>query len=364
MALSARRAVAEAAAETRAHPLTSTLLLLVALAMTAATLLTVGRTAAAERDILDGLDAEGTRLITVIALDGSPGIPQERLKIIEGLPEVEWVFGLGPAADVRSGPTGERVNVAARALVTDLPPLVTPGPGREPISGEAVTSVPAQRALRLQQPAGWLTVNGTPYAVVGSFTASGVIADLDRLVLTRTSGTPPRATLLYVLVDEAQNVPLIAQRTSILVGGDPDLLSVRTSEALLSAERVISGEVGAFSRQIAVGVVVLGLFLILLTTSLALSSRRADMGRRRALGSSRSALVALVLLIVAVPTLAGALVGTIVALVATSFLGSALPDPLFVLAVNTLTMSVAAMATVPPALNVALQDPVAVLRVP
>lgn len=364
MAFSARRAVAEAAAEARAHPLTTALLLLVALAMTAATLLTVGRTAAAERDILDGLDAAGTRLITVIALDQSPGVPQQQLELIGELPQVEWVLGLGPADDVRSGPTAERVNVAAPPLVTELPPLVAVGTGREPTSGEAVTSVRAQHALRLQQPAGWLTVDNTPYAIVGSFTAGGVIADLDRLVLTRTTGEPPNATLIYVLANDAQDVPLIAERTTQLAGGDPDLLSVRTSDALLSANQVISGEVGAFSRQIALGVIVLGLFLVLLTVSLALSSRRADMGRRRALGSSRSALVALVLMSVTIPTLAGAFLGTILGLATTSLLGHSLPNPLFVLAVNTLTLSVVAIATVPPALNVALQDPVAVLRVP
>lgn len=109
MAFSAKRALAESAAEARSHPVTSVLLLLVSLAMTASTLLTVGRSAAAERDILDGLDAAGTRLITVLALDGSPGLSAPELSIIGDLPEVDWVLGLGPAEDVRSGPTGERV---------------------------------------------------------------------------------------------------------------------------------------------------------------------------------------------------------------------------------------------------------------
>lgn len=39
-------------------------------------------------------------------------------------------------------------------------------------------------------------------------------------------------------------------------------------------------------------------------------------------------------------------------------------DVLLVVAVNLLTLSTVALATLPPALNVALQDPVAVLRVP
>lgn len=364
MAFSPRRAVAESTAETRAHPVTTAILLVVSVAMTAATLLTVGRSAAAERDILDGLDAEGARLITVTALDTSPGIPLEQLKTIGEFPEVEWVFGLGPAEDVRSGPTAERANIAARGLVTELPPLVAITVGRGPASGEAVVSDAAQRALRLQQPAGWVTVDSDPYAVVGSFAASGVIADLDRLVLTGGSVESPDATLVYILVKEAQNVPLVAERTEFIVGRDPDLVSIRTSDQLVAANRVISGEVGAFSRQIAVGAVILGLLLVLLTVSLALAGRRADMGRRRALGSSRSALVALVLMIVGLPTLAGAVLGTVVGLSATLAIGGSLPDLDVVLAINTLTLSVAVLATVPPALHVSLQDPVAVLRVP
>ena len=167
-----------------------------------------------------------------------------------------------------------------------------------------------------------------------------------------------------MLVSEAQNVPLVAERTKLLAGGDPDLLSVRTSDQLLSANRVVSAELGAFSRQIAVGVVVFGLLLVLLTVSLALASRRADMGRRRALGSSRSALVALVIMAVTIRTLAGAVLGTAIGLSATAIIGGSLPDPLIVLAINTLTLSVVALATVPPALHLPLQDPVAVLRVP
>ncbi|HLS45991.1 MAG TPA: FtsX-like permease family protein [Ornithinicoccus sp.] len=167
-------------------------------------------------------------------------------------------------------------------------------------------------------------------------------------------------------MSEAQNVPLVAERTKLLAGGDPDLLSVRTSDQLLSANRVVSAELGAFSRQIAVGVVVFGLLLVLLTVSLALASRRADMGRRRALGSSRSALVALVIMAVTIRTgtLAGAVLGTAIGLSATAIIGGSLPDPLIVLAINTLTLSVVALATVPPALHLPLQDPVAVLRVP
>jgi putative ABC transport system permease protein len=364
MAFSAKRALAESAAEARSHPVTSVLLLLVSLAMTASTLLTVGRSAAAERDILDGLDAAGTRLITVLALDGSPGLSAPELSIIGDLPEVDWVLGLGPAEDVRSGPTGERVNVAARSLVTDVPPLVAIDLGRSPSPGEAVTSVRAQRGLRLKQPAGWITVADQPYAVVGSFAVGGVIADLERLVLTHSPGEAPNATLVYVMVHDAQDVPVVAERTRLLSGSAPDLLSIRTSEQLLAADQVISGEVGALSRQIALGVVVLGLFLVLLTVSLALAGRRSDMGRRRALGSSRSALAALVLLTVTMPTLAGAVLGTVVGLGATAVTGGSMPDVLFVVAVNLLTLSTVALATLPPALNVALQDPVAVLRVP
>jgi putative ABC transport system permease protein len=115
--------------------------------------------------------------------------------------------------------------------------------------------------------------------------------------------TDPRATLVYVLADDASNVAAVADQATKLTGLDTDGLTIRTSDQLVAVHDVLSGQIGGFARQLAVGVLALGLVLVLLTVSLALSSRRADMGRRRALGSSRSALTVLLLLAVGLGTL-------------------------------------------------------------
>lgn len=113
-------------------------------------------------------------------------------------------------------------------------------------------------------------------------------------------------------------------------------------------------------------IVVLGVGLVVVAVTLfgAVSQRRRDFGRRRALGASRSAVVALVL----AQTFIAALLGGVVGLATGSFivwrLVDALPSPSFTAGVLALSMLSALLAAVPPALIAARRDPVQILRVP
>lgn len=364
MALSARGAVTEAARDALAHRLTSALVALVALAMTAATLLTMGRLATAERAIVEGVDAVGTRLISVIVLDTHPGAAAARVETLAGLPSVEWALGLGPAVDTRVGATGARATVAARTLVTRLPPVVQITEGRAPRVGEAMVSPSAQRSLRLLEPAGSVRLGRRTMPVVGQYSAHGVLEDLDRLALVRTAETAPRATLIYVLAARAGDVETLAGQIPTVLGIDRADLTITTSDALLQVHDVLSGTMGAYTRQLTTGILGLGLLLVLLTVSLALATRRADMARHRALGASRDDLLVLVLLTTVTPAAVGALLGLGLGsgvLVAT---GAPVPSAAFLAAVVVLVVVSAAVAAVPPALGAALRDPVTILRVP
>ena len=92
----------------------------------------------------------------------------------------------------------------------------------------------------------------------------------------------------------------------------------------------------------------------------AVTSRRRDFGRRRALGASRSAIVALVVTQTAIVAALGAAVGSFLI---QRWTGSG-PDPSFALAVATLVILAALVSAVPPALVAAYRDPVRILRVP
>lgn len=91
--------------------------------------------------------------------------------------------------------------------------------------------------------------------------------------------------------------------------------------------------------------------------------RRDDLGRRRALGMSRNALIAFIVVRTAVAAVGGAALGMIAGSVILGALATA-PPPDFVAAVGLLAVIAALAASVPPALAAAYTDPVRVLRTP
>ena len=367
MSLRGRRAVQEAARSAYAHRATTLVLGLVALAMTATTFLTAGRAAAAETEVLASVDDAGPRLISVNIAEPSPGVSREGLDRFAEIDGVDWVLGLGAARDIRSQATGQRINVAARDILTPMPSEVTIELGRHPRPGEAIVGAETQRRLHLIEPAGWLLDGGEQRAVVGRFSSSGAITDLDRLVLIQPAddAQPRSATLVYLLATDASLVDSIVRQVHALAGVIPaEALSVQTSPELIKLSAVLSGQVGALSRQLALGVIAVGIVLVALTMTLALNTRRRDFGRRRALGASRSALLAITLLEAAIAVVAGVVCGAVLGFVSvTLWIGTA--PPLSFLAAATVLIALAGIfAAVPPAALAAWQDPLKILRVP
>ncbi len=112
------------------------------------------------------------------------------------------------------------------------------------------------------------------------------------------------------------------------------------------------------------GVLAAGLLLVALTLIGAVSQRRRDFGRRRALRASRSTVVALVLLQTSAAALVGVAAGGVAGLVLVNRLAGSLPSPGFTFGVVVLTLLTALLAAVPPAVLAAYRDPVRILRVP
>ena len=365
MALAPDAALREAARNATAHRATTVMLALVTLAVTAVTFLTVGRTAALEAEVIASVDAAGPRLVTVTITEPSDGVDADAIDRIQAIGGVEWVLALGPAADVRSAALASRANVAARALLTDLPALVDVELGHAPLPGQAIIGRDTQRRLQLLEPSGSLIDDGDARAIVGRFTSGGVIANLDRLVLTRPEDAEAvRATLLYVLAAEPSYVEQIGEQITALAGVPRDNVAIETSPELIELGDVLSGTLGALARQLATGAILVGMVLTALTMTLALNSRRRDFGRRRALGASRSALIALTLVEAAIPVTAGALIGAVGSLVAVAAVAGALPPLGFILAATALIVVTGTIAALPPAAIAAWQDPLRILRVP
>lgn len=267
----------EALATTWANKVPSALVTFLVTVMVAATLATVGRTAAAEEQLEARMDAAGSRLLTVRDVRSNALLGASIIDQTSAMSFSERAVGTLPAIDVVPGPVGPGADrVPAWGITGDLAAVATLTAGRWPRPGEALVSASAQGALGMTRPFGWVaeatTSGGAELAVVGS---------------------------------------------------------------------------------VLIAIVVLADVLV----------RRADLGRRRALGATRGTIVAIVTARTVIPALIGAGLGIGVGLWLTHRLG-ATPPTTFAAGVAILAVLAAAISAIAPALFAATRDPVAVLRTP
>lgn len=365
MPLHTRSAVRDATRSALAHRATTIIIALVTIAMTMITFLTAGRAAATEAEIVAQVDSAGPRLITVTVIEPSPGLSADALARLQSLDDTEWVLALGEARDVRSVTTGTRPNIAARTFFTPLPDLVSLAQGQVPRAGEALVGPRTQMALQMVYPSGPVNDAGTIRASVGQFSAGGVISTLDRLVLVSPDpGEPVLATLIYVLAKDADGVQDLTEQIKAVSGVGTEHLVLETATELIELGEVIAGTIGALSRQLAIGAILVGMLLVSLTTALALNNRKRDFGRRRALGASRSALIVLTLVETAIPVVGGTIIGALLGVFLVRLTMGNIPPVNFVLSAVTLIALAGVMSAVPAAAISAVRDPLRILRVP
>lgn len=342
-------------------------------------LVTAGQSAASERRIVDQIDSVGTRLITISDDGGSAGIRAEGIAGLAAMSDVSWVIGLGPASDVGNVVmAGDAAGVTARALIGELPPDLVLVAGRRPAPGDAVVGERAARALGLRDGAGTLAPTellraATPTAhdarlvpVVGVVEASGPLANLGDAVLVAT--TPDEDTQVRFVHVMARDVTVVERLASALAtsvpADNPAAVTVDTPAGALALRDVVAGELGASARRLLAVVLGVGAVIVAVTMLGAVAARRRDIGRRRALGATRSAIVVGVLAQTTAAAVVGILLGSASGLLALHRSTGATPAPAFVLGVAGLTVVTALVGAIGPAIAAALRDPMRILRVP
>lgn len=359
-----RRGLREVLQSVRAHTVTAALLALVAAIMSAAVFASAGRAAMTEREVMASTESTAPRLIAVNIQAQAPGYSADTVAILNSLNTVDWLIALGPVTDV-GNPAVPSSRSLARSLLTPLPPEVTIIQGRYPGAGEALLSNPTMNSLSYILPARTLEAE-SQYAIVGSYSATGSLKDLERLVLLGPAGNdPPDACQIYIAAIDIESVSLLTSQ--ILALSTPEQanhVTIDTSDELVLVTQTISGELGSFSRQLSAGILLGGTILIGLTSAIASLGRRRNYGRRRALGATRSAIIALALGENAVPVIAGASLGTALAVTLIGFLAGVTAHVGLIIAVPVLVSLAGIAATVPSAIWVAMKDPVSVLRIP
>ena len=359
------RVIAEAARTAVSQPVASTVTALIVAAVCAVILSTTGQTVQAERQVLAQIDAAGTRSIIITDTQGTAGFTPDAVDRISRLSGVEWVVGLGPATDVRAAGNPGGPPAAVRALHGDPPPQLRMDRTRlRP--GVALVGPDAQTTLGLIHPFGGVVGDDVgDLAVVGPFVASDPLSFLNRSLLTAPREDERTLRSIHILTVRPSDVAAVTDAALTVLGpDDPTSVGVETSETLAAIRAAVQGQLGRFGRRLVTIVLAVGLVLAGLNVYGAVTTRRRDFGRRRALGASRPLIVGLVAAQTLVVAVVGAAAGTLAtAFVLTRVTGNP-PDPPFAVAVATLAVLATTVAALPPALVAAYRDPVRVLRIP
>ncbi len=349
---------------------TTTLTLTVVLAVVCfAVLVTTGQSAASEARIVEQIDSAGTRLIALSDDGGKAGIQATAPDRLAGLSDVTWAFGLGDAVDM-TNPALSDGRAASRSVVGDLPTDFAIIQGRPPRPGEAIAGTGVTAALHLGPGLGTIqpiaAPGEDPVPVVGVFEATGPLAHLDDVILI--AAAPEDAeTLRYVYI-MADDVAVIDRLEAVLRTSspalDPSALTVETPAGAIALRDVIAGRLGATSRQLMAVVMGVGAAIVAVTMASATASRRRDFGRRRALGATRSALVATTLAQSSLGALAGIALGTTAGVATLAATTGSLPSWRFVAGVAGLALLLTLTTATPIAAHAAHRDPLRILRVP
>lgn len=363
-----RELVRDAFEASRAQAATTVTLVLVLATVAFAVLVTTGQAAASEARVMEQIDSVGTRLVALSDDGGNAGILPSAPGTLSGISDVSWVLGLGEARDV-TNPALPDARVASRALVGELPADIELVRGRAPQPGEAIVGVDAVQSLHLgpglgtvQPPDG----SADPVAIVGVFEATDVLAHLEGTVLVSTP--PAQLTTLRYLYVMATDVTVVDRLESVLTTStpalDPSALTVEAPTGALALRDVVAGRLGAASRQLMALVMAVSAVIIAVTMLSATASRRRDFGRRRALGATRSALVAGLLLQTAIGATLGVVLGAVLGLATLQATTASLPTARFTTGVAGLALLLALLAAAPVATHAAWRDPLRILRVP
>lgn len=358
--------LAEALRMARAQPVSAAVTAVIVAAVCGVIVSTTGQTVAIERDVLSRIDDAGTRTIVIEDTEGRAGLDAGAIARVEALDGVEWAVGFGIASDVRPAGLEGAPAVPIRGYVGDLPgPVTTSAWDRQP--GTALAGPEAIRALGFETAAGpvqAVTANAPELGVVGWLRAEAPLEFLNRALLTVADEDEPVVRII-ALASSAEQVPgLAAAIRAVLDPADPSSVAIQTSDALVQVRAAVRGELGTWGRDLVTLILGAGLVLTALNVFGAVTTRRRDFGRRRALGASRLDIIGLVttqtVATAVVGATAGAGIGTIVV---QQTLGIA-PRVDFVLAVAILAVIATAIAALPPAIIAAYRDPVRILRVP
>jgi putative ABC transport system permease protein len=179
-----------------------------------------------------------------------------------------------------------------------------------------------------------------------------------------TDNPQPVAIIVVIAARPDLVSPVSDTVLSVLAANDVTKVKLTTSESLAELRALIEGQLGSFGRNLVIIIFALTAVLVAAILYGLVMLRRKDFGRRRALGASKSLIVALLLSQIAALSIVGAIVGSVAASIALAASGDPLPGIEFVASVDLLAVAVGVIAALVPAVAAARRDPLTELRVP
>lgn len=359
--------VAEALRITLAERVLSVVTGAIVATVCAVVLATTGQTVQAERAVLARIDDAGTRSIVITDERGDAHLSASSARRVAALSDVSWAIGLGRSLDAENSFLDKHGLLVPTRVVFGRLPFATTLGDRPLQPGEALTGRAAQHTLGLESvPIGGIErATGSASPIVGRFEASDPVEYLNRGVLIVGGDESETIRSLVVLVEDSARVEVVKEAATTLLGTEQEsVLAIETSEVLAQIRAAVDGELGRFSHSLVALVLSVGLILVALTAFGAVTARKQDYGRRRALGASRSAIFGIVLAQYLLIGVGGAGVGAVVGSVLVKHWTGEPLGAAFVAAVGVLAVLATLLAAVIPALVASVRAPVRVLRVP
>lgn len=334
--------------------------------MCATVLLTSGRTVGAQDAVLQSIDSVGTRSI-VIRADEDAGLTSSFLDRISGIEGISSSVAFGPAGDVRNLAIPGGAKVSSRSAYGESLAMLgiasmTPG--------QAWASHGALDALGMPVPAGAVVSDSTldTHAIVGEFKSTQYLNFMNPIVVVpETIGDRievPLAIVVVVAASPSLVTGVKAATQSLLDVQDPSKVRMETSQELADLRALVQEQLGLLGHSLVLGVLALTSLLIAAILFGMVMLRRRDFGRRRALGATRTLIVALVLTQTFCTSLLGALSGSAIGTTVLRASNDPIPGFSYILSVATLGVVVGLGASVLPAVLASRRDPIKELRVP
>lgn len=357
----------EVAASARSQRVSSIMTLLFVLGSTSMVLITAGRAAGAEAAVLADIDAVGTRTLTVRVSRQDDEFNARLVgRLVQHDDVIEEITAFGPLTDVTavgSGGTPVAMRTVHGSLAgSPLSPLArVAGTPQALASSRAITTLGLLAGRGSVQDG-----HGIETLVTGRVVLPEHLTWMEPVVLIPGgSETDEPLSLITVVAGQPEDLPLVTELVaSELTGVQPESITLETSERLAELRGVIDGQLTRQGRSLLLGILVASAFATFVNVLSVALMRRRDFGRRRALGATRTMIVALLTAQIAVISSVGAVAGVAVGMTVVIATGDPMPTPTYLAAVAAAFITTATASAILPAVWAANRDPLAELRVP